>query len=580
MVTGLLTLSMGSTVNSSGSNMTVQNGFFLGNNNSNNATFNQTAGMVNMTSGTADTIVIGKANPSYTAALGISGGVFNATNSVTVVGYGGNGTVTVAGGTANFLGVDLSRTSQSGSGTLTLSAGTLNLGASGIYTSGGTGAKTINLNGGTLAALAGWSSTLPMTLGGAAAVDTTGGAISLGGVLSGTGSLTKAGAGTLTLTGSNSYSGGTTVSSGSLQIGSANALGTGGLTMNGGTLDLNGNSIAIAALSGSTGASITNTVSGTGTLSTTVASGTSTYAGSIAGGAGAVALTKEGAGKLILSGSLSMAGLNVNDGVAELVQSGSIGALAVSGSGTITLTAHTGGNPYKVIETSSLSIAAGGNIDLWNNAMIVQASGTSENAANLATVKAAVNVASNGLQWNGAGLGSTTAFNEAQPGHTQALALMVYDNTVINQGSFEGVSGLGYFDGGSPVGFNQVLVKLTYLGDFNGDGVVNASDYTWLDGFALSGNVLGDLNGDGVVNATDYTWLDGSALNQSFGILAAQQSGSGILPASPVTAGVPGGTGTIAASPEAVPEPGTLGMLLVAASGLLGFRRKEKGSVR
>ena len=204
--------------------------------------------------------------------------------------------------------------------------------------------------------------------------------------------------------------------------------------------------------------------------------------------------------------------------------------------------------------------------------MIVRASGTTQNAANLTVVKTAVNAASNGLLWNGVGVGSTTAFNEAS--NTQALALMVYDNTVIAQSSFEGVSGLGYFDGNSqPVGFNQVLVKLTYLGDFNADGQINAPDYTWLDGFALSGNTLGDLNGDGVVNATDYTWLDGSALNQGFGVLAGQQSSrNGIVPLQSPTALSPAVT---ASSPEAVPEPGTLGLLLAGALGLLGRRSRS-----
>ena len=398
--------------------------------------------------------------------------------------------------------------------------------------------------------------------------------------ISGSGNVVQAGSGTTVLSGSNSFSGGTTVSAGTLQVGNANALGTGGLAVNGGTLDLHGNDVNVGALSGSAGSSITNSVAGTKALTTTINSGTSTYAGNITNGAGSVELTKDGTGTLLLSGSLSMAGLNATVGVTELTQSGSIGVVNVGASGMVRLAAHTSGSAYTVLDTNSLSITSGGSIDLWNNAMILRASGTSENAANLTTVKAAVNAASNSLQWNGVGIGSTTAFNEAQPQHTQALALMVYDNTVIKQGSFEGVSGLGYFDGESqPVGFNQVLVKLTYLGDFNADGIVNASDYTWLDGYALGANSLGDLNGDGVVNATDYTWLDGSALNQSFGVLADATRGGDSLSA-PVAAAVPAGTSLAPASPEAVPEPGALSLLLAGAAGLLGFRRKTSRAVR
>ena len=463
------------------------------------------------------------------------------------------------------------------SGGLTVNAGTL-----AFNNAAALGAGSITLGGGTLAVTSGSSVTISnaTTLKAAtiSAIDTGTGTVTHSGIVSGAGSLAKVGPGTLTLSGSNNYSGGTTVSNGSLQVGNDNALGTGGLTVNGGTLDLSGHNVSIPSFSGS-GGTITNTVSGTSVITASIVSGTSTYSGNITDGTGAVVLTKVGPGKLILSGSLSMTGLNATSGVAELAQSGHIGAVTISGSGAVTMTAHSGG-AYKVLDTNSLSISAGGSVDLWNNAMILRASGTAENAANLTAVKAAVNAASNGLQWNGVGIGSTTAYNEAQPGKTQALAIMVYDNTVISQSSFEGVTGLGYFDGGNnPVGFNQVLVKLTYLGDFNADGVVNASDYTWLDGFALGANPLGDLNGDGVVNATDYTWLDGSALNQSFGVLAG--NGSGFTPVqTPVVASAPAGPNSLAASPEAVPEPGTFGMLLTGALAMLGCRRRQTGKGR
>jgi len=181
-----------------------------------------------------------------------------------------------------------------------------------------------------------------------------------GGVImntTGTLALVKTGAGALTLGGSNTFKGGTTVVSGTLQAGNANALGsaTGALAVNGGVLNLYGNSLSAGALSGSTGAMITNTVSGTNTLTTTV-SGTSTYAGSIANGAGAVAFTKSGSGTLILSGSLTMAGLNANAGVTQLAQSGSIGAVSVAAGATLSMAAHSG-STYNVLNVSSLTIS-------------------------------------------------------------------------------------------------------------------------------------------------------------------------------------------------------------------------------
>ena len=394
--------------------------------------------------------------------------------------------------------------------------------------------------------------------------------------------------GTFKITGGSATFAGTFSNTGTLvtnttgQMFSTLAMMPGG-TMSGGatvqTLQMQGGSIATGpstlvlagniSASGSAGSISGQVDLGAANRTIDVAGGTTPVNLTVSAGVSNGSITKTGAGTLLLSGSVSVSGLNVNGGTTQLAMSSTIGALTVSGSGAVTLAAHASGGAYNVLDTSSLSIAVGGSIDLWNNAMIVRASGSSQNAANLTAVQAAVNAASNGLLWNGAGIGSTTVFNEAS--NTQALALMVYDNTVITQSSFEGVSGLGYFNGGNPVGFNQVLVKLTYLGDFNGDGVINASDYTWLDGYALSGIALGDLNGDGVVNATDYTWLDGSALNQSYGVLA--DSRSGILPLSPATATAPASSAVLAASPEAVPEPGALGLFLTGALGLAGFRR-------
>ncbi len=66
-------------------------------------------------------------------------------------------------------------------------------------------------------------------------------------------SLSKAFSGTLIISGANTYTGGTTLSSGAIQLGNTSALGTDGLTVNGGTLDLNGNSIQVSSLSGTGG---------------------------------------------------------------------------------------------------------------------------------------------------------------------------------------------------------------------------------------------------------------------------------------------------------------------------------------
>ena len=233
--------------------------------------------------------------------------------------------------------------------------------------------------------------------------------------ISGSGAIVQEGPGTTVLTGSNSHSGGTMLSGGTLKLGNANALGTGALTVNGGTLDLNSNSITVAELNGA-GGTITSTGSGAMTLATTIASGTSTYAGNIANGSGAMALTKSGSGTLLLSGSLTMAGLNANGGVTQIQQSGSIGALSVAAGATVSLAANSNGN-RTVLDISSLTMSGStSSLNLTNNAMILRASGTSENSTNLAGVKAEVNAASNGLKWDGLGIGSTTALRRSAAG--------------------------------------------------------------------------------------------------------------------------------------------------------------------
>jgi len=263
---------------------------------------------------------------------------------------------------------------QSGASILTLSAAnsysgmtTLNSGTLALSGAGTLGAATaaLTVNGGVLDLGTTSQTVAAMTIAGGATIrngtltgasfTSTGGTISA--TLSGAGSLTHT-SGVLSLTGSNNYSGGTTITGGTLQLGNAAALGSasGALAVNGGTLDLYGNSASVGLLSGSAGALITNTVAGTSTLTSSIASGTSTYAGEIADGAGAVVLNQAGSGTVILSGSVMMTGLNANLGSVQLAQSGSIGAINVAAGATVALTAHSG-STYNVLNTSSLAIA-------------------------------------------------------------------------------------------------------------------------------------------------------------------------------------------------------------------------------
>ena len=69
------------------------------------------------------------------------------------------------------------------------------------------------------------------------------------------------------------------------------------------------------------------------------------------------------------------------------------------------------------------------------------------------------------------------------------------------------------FDG-QTVDATTVLVKYTYVGDANFDGLVDAADYGVLDNFYrvpnTTGYCNGDFNYDGVIDATDYGYIDNS----------------------------------------------------------------------
>ena len=109
-------------------------------------------------------------------------------------------------------------------------------------------------------------------------------ALGFNNTISGSGKLVKNGSGVLILGGNNTYTGGTVLNSGLLQLGNAKALGaaTSDLTLNGGTLNLNGNSVIVGLLSG-TGGAIAGRGAGTNADETlTVNSNKSgTFAGSL-----------------------------------------------------------------------------------------------------------------------------------------------------------------------------------------------------------------------------------------------------------------------------------------------------------
>ena len=182
-----------------------------------------------------------------------------------------------------------------------------------------------------------------------AVTNTTSVPIVLSGAVSGSGSVVVNGQAQsrALLSGSSSYTGGTRVTSGSLAVGNANALGTGSLAVNGGVLDLNGQSLSVGTLSGSSGGVVTSAVAGAASLAVNQ-TGNSGFAASIQNGAGVVSLAKSGIGVLHMSGSNSYSGATTVTGgqirtAASGVADGSnnsafgTGDVIVSGSGSVAL---------------------------------------------------------------------------------------------------------------------------------------------------------------------------------------------------------------------------------------------------
>ena len=148
---------------------------------------------------------------------------------------------------------------------------------------------------------------------------------------SGAVSLVMSGSGTQVLAGANTYTGGTTISTGMLRLGNAAALGTGGLTIGGGELDLNANSIGLPLLAGNGGTISDESAAGGTTTLTVGQAGNTTFGGTVRDGLNGriVALAVNGPGMLTLSGSNGYSGgTTIGGGMLGL---GSATALPVGG---------------------------------------------------------------------------------------------------------------------------------------------------------------------------------------------------------------------------------------------------------
>jgi autotransporter-associated beta strand protein len=180
------------------------------------------------------------------------------------------------------------------------------------------------------------------------------------------GGLAKLGAGQLTLSGSNSYSGGTIITGGTLQAANAKALGSApaSLAINAGTLDLDGNSLNVTTLGGSSGGLITSSSNANLTL-TVSGAGNGTYNGVIQNGSGTLSLTKNGAGALTLGGVDTYTGSTlINGGVLGVSVSGALSANTniTFGGGTLKYIGNTTDYSSQIVNSGSAVSIDTGNV--------------------------------------------------------------------------------------------------------------------------------------------------------------------------------------------------------------------------
>jgi autotransporter-associated beta strand protein len=247
----------------------------------------------------------------------------------------GSGTLTVIGaGTVVLNGADTLN------GTTTVTSGGLKQGAANTLPSvgpvvvngtlymGGLNGSVNNLTGnGTINNTVAGNPVLTVTGGGtfAGLIENTTGSLGLN--VNGTGT-------TLELTGTNNYTGITMVTAGTLQLGSSNAIGGGTVNLgSGGTLDLNGYSPSVDAL---TGSGVVDDVAGAGTPVLIIGNngGSGTFPGVIQNSSGTVSLIKNGAGTETLTGDNTYSGATtVNGGTLAIATGGTISTTTVGGSG-------------------------------------------------------------------------------------------------------------------------------------------------------------------------------------------------------------------------------------------------------
>ncbi len=375
------------------------------------------------------------------------------------------------------------------------------------------------------------------------------------GLVSGNLALTKSNSGTLTLGSTNTYSGATTISAGTLQLGATNAIPSTSDVTDNATLDLDGHSDTIGALSGS--GSVTSSVAGAMTLTVGADNHSGTFSGVIHNGSGTVALSKSGSGTETLSGVNTYSGTTtisagtIADGISNALPTGTAlsdnGTLdlngfsqqvaSVTGSGTVTNSSSTAGT-FTVNNASADTFAGllGGNLSLTKSNGGTLTLGSANTYTGPTTISAGTlaDGISNALP---AGTALSDSGTLDLNGFSQRAAGVTGSGTVTNSSSTAGSFTVNNASADTFAGLisgNLALTK-SNSGTLTLSGANMYSDGTTVNaGTLLVTNSSGSGTGIGTVNVNNSATLGGTgttagvAIN-SGGTLSPGVSGPGTL---------------------------------------------------
>jgi len=196
----------------------------------------------------------------------------------------------------------------------------------------------------------------------------------------------------------------------------------------------------------------------------------------------------------------------------------SAGAKVVFATSSATLGdySHHANRNVAVIDAGGLNISSGGTLDMGDNDMILNYASANEAATNTQVFNLLQSGITTNIDWSGSGITSSEA-NYDNNFSIGARAVGFMDNNNWGDSSFDGVA---------LADFNQILIKFTYYGDVNCDGIFDSQDVNQLIGGRshTPGNTGWencDLDYDGLTStSTDQNlFFTGRSAYQTFGTL-------------------------------------------------------------